>query len=150
MRYSLRLGSEELVSVDEELDHIKHYLEIEKIRLGDRISTDFKIDKAVHREKIPPLTLLPLVENAVKHGIEPLLEGGKISVSVEREKRYLKIKVTNPYDKSAKSAVGEKHGLKTLRSRIEHYYETSGNLVINKNNKFYNVVLYIPVGGRKR
>jgi two-component system LytT family sensor kinase len=144
LRYSLKLGREELVTIEEELDHIKSYLEIEKIRLGDRLKTEFEIDKGVIRERIPPLTLLPLVENSVKHGIEQLLKGGKISISIEQKRGNLKIKVINPYDVTAKPAKGEKHGLKTLKDRIERYYKTSGNLNVKKDEKFYTVTLYIP------
>ncbi|MEO0901398.1 MAG: histidine kinase, partial [Bacteroidota bacterium] len=74
-RYQLKATKEELVSLEEELDFVKKYLELEKARFEERLNIEINVSKELYSEKIPPMLLQPLVENSVKHGIANELRG---------------------------------------------------------------------------
>jgi LytS/YehU family sensor histidine kinase len=146
--YSLRYGKQELVTVQDELDHIKNYLGVESVRLGNRLKLQFDIDEKVLGTPVLPLTLLPLVENAIKHGIGQCIEGGTLSISIKKgsEDGDIHVEITNPYDQPSQPAAvrGEGLGLKTLKQRISAYYGARGRLVIWKDNQTFKTKLYFP------
>lgn len=148
--YSLRYGKQELVTVQDELDHIKNYLGIESVRLGNRLKLKFDIEKEVLDTRVLPLILLPLVENAIKHGIGQCIEGGTLSISIKKvsDDGDIHVEITNPYDQPSQPAAvrGEGLGLKTLKQRISAYYGARGRLVIWKDNETFKTKLYFPQG----
>lgn len=81
-----------MVSLEEEIDLVKAYLYIEKMRYGDRLTVTYDIDESIH-SWIPALSIQPLVENAVFHGISKKKEGGSIEVNVQREGQFVRIKI---------------------------------------------------------
>lgn len=83
MRYSLS-GGESFVSLGEELSSLREYLSFQAIRFGKRLSWDIRSDHEVEALPVPRFTLQPIVENAVRHGIEPKVEGGRVIVSAQR------------------------------------------------------------------
>lgn len=86
MRYVLDTtrGSSDRVTLQEEIDFVRDYLELEALRLGPRLKVDWQIDPATVNDPIPPLTLQPLVENSVLHGIAPQLQGGTVQIRARR------------------------------------------------------------------
>ncbi len=146
--YSLRYGKQEMVTVQDELDHINNYLGIESVRLGSRLKLKFDIEKKVLGTRLLPLMLLPLVENAIKHGIGQRIEGGTLSISIKKvsDEDDIQVEITNPYDQPAQPAAvrGEGLGLKTLKQRISAYYGARGRLITWKDNKTFKVKLYFP------
>lgn len=146
--YSLRYGKRELVTVRDEVEHVENYLGIESVRLGDRLQLRFDIDETVLDADILPLTLLPLVENAIKHGIGHCLEGGTLSITINRvpESGNIHISITNPYDEPSRPVRGEGLGLKTLKQRIAAYYGGRGQLRSWKDELAFNVELELPEG----
>ena len=86
----------ELVPLADEIALCRQYLDIEKLRLGERLQVDWSFDGVPVDLRIPPLMLQPLLENAVCHGIEPLDEGGVITVTFHTGKDELAIEITNP------------------------------------------------------
>jgi two-component system LytT family sensor kinase len=147
--YSLRYGKKQQVTVRDELDHITNYLAIEGERLGERLLVDLNVVETVLELPILPLTLLPLVENAIKHGIGQSLEGGTLSISITSDPDDLVVEVQNPYEKSSRPTKGEGMGLETLKKRINVYYGSSGRMMIDKNDSTFNVKLRIPTGNVK-
>ena len=143
--YSLRYGKKPQVTVRDELDHISNYLAIEGERLGERLKVDLNVAQTVHEQPILPLTLLPLVENAIKHGIGQSLEGGTLSISINQDANDLVVEVQNPYEKPSHPTKGEGMGLETLKKRINVYYGPSGKLIIHKNDTTFKVKLRIPI-----
>lgn len=83
-RYSINQTQENLVSVTEEIEIVNTYLEIEKVRFGDRISFKTDLDPALNREKIPRFLIQPLVENALKHGLKNVLSHGMLRISIKK------------------------------------------------------------------
>ena len=86
MRYVLdtRRGANDRVTLQEELDFVRDYLELEALRLGSRLRVEWLIDPATINQPIPPLTLQPLVENCIVHGIAPQLQGGTVRIEARQ------------------------------------------------------------------
>ncbi len=147
--YSLRYGKQELVTAGDEMEHIKNYLGIETARLGERLKLRFDIDESALHTPMPPLTLLPLVENAIKHGISQCLEGGVLEITLKREKGDIRIDVSNPYEKPHQPVRGEGLGIQTVKQRLAAYFGPTGQLVTKKGDTHFQVTLYFPSARKK-
>jgi LytS/YehU family sensor histidine kinase len=119
LRGSLRMGEKRLVSLTEEVDLLKAYLSIEQIRFGSRLQVAWELDPDTLAEPIPALLLQPLVENAIKHGIAGLTEGGVVKVISRREGNVLELRVENPVDEDTPVVHGLGIGLRQVRSRLQ-------------------------------
>ncbi len=127
MRYVLdtRRGASDRVSLQEELDFVRDYLELEALRLGTRLRVDWQIDPATLAAPIPPLTLQPLVENSIVHGIAPQLAGGTVRIQAAAEHDRLALRVSDDgagctWPRPEGSAPGGSGvGLSALRRRFE-------------------------------
>lgn len=95
LRRSLIMGKENLVRLDEELEMVSNYLELEKIRFEERLSVKWDIDSNLSGFMVPPFILQMLVENAIKHGISNLIEGGEILIETKRINDQIIITVMN-------------------------------------------------------
>lgn len=124
-RYALGATRQELVLLSQELDFIRTYLLLEQERFGKRL--DFSIDAPSAPALIPPMLLQPLVENAIKHGIEPSVDGGKISVTCVQQEGKTHIRIENtgyPYTGAAEDMFhGEGVGLSNTARRLQSQYE---------------------------
>ncbi|HPR17669.1 MAG TPA: histidine kinase [Candidatus Cloacimonadota bacterium] len=92
-RYSLQSGKKKLVTIREEMQVVRNYLEIEKLRFSERLNYSFQIDEKCLNFAIPPLILQTLVENSVKHGISPKIEGGEVMISIQNQSGMIEIKI---------------------------------------------------------
>ncbi len=142
--YSLRYGKQEIVTLKDEVEHIEDYLGIESVRLGERLTLEWNIDEAALSYPIPPLTLLPLVENSIKHGINQCLQGGTLSVSIYRKEGWTRIEISNPYEKPGKPIKGEGLGLKTIEQRISIHYNNRARVTKRKTGETFTVILDLP------
>jgi len=143
LRYSLNFSKKELVSLKDELDHINNYLGVEKVRLGKKLITSFEIDKSILEQKVLSFSLQPLIENTIKHGIEPSLEGGTITLIVKKTDDHIFIHISNPYDKN-KNQQSTGHGLTNLKSRLDKIYNTDAKILVHKGESAFSVKLYLP------
>ena len=94
LRYTVKSGSQELVQLNTELEITEHYLEIEKIHFEDRLHFDIQVDEDVVDRRIPPMSVQTLVENAIKHGISDLADGGDINLKIYQDEELV-IRVEN-------------------------------------------------------
>jgi len=139
------------ISLQEEISICKSYLQIEKLRLGERLKTNWQIDTDVEKDMIPPLLLQPLIENAVIHGIEPLTNGGTIDISAQhqQDKQSLKITVTNPCDSSnaecKTSGKGNQIALNNINQRLDALYKGEANFAVEQMDNKYIATINIPV-----
>lgn len=136
-------------SIQEELENTLLYLEIEKVRFGDRLQLDLntkemEADVAVSR-KIPALILQPLVENAIKHGLYQLIGDVTITISVITSSKETVLKVCNPFDPSAMgNSLGTGFGLSSLRRRLFLMYGRQDLVQTEDHNQQFCVTLTIP------
>ena len=112
LRYSLGKENHQLNTVEEEIANLMLYLEIEKVRFGDRLNVLADIDKSLWHLTLPNLILQPLIENSVKHGIYESLENVTIRVTAKYENDVLRVFMTNEFDPQAVSKKGKGIGLK--------------------------------------
>ncbi|HEX7879628.1 MAG TPA: histidine kinase, partial [Candidatus Eisenbacteria bacterium] len=132
LRRTLNLGSRERVSLAEELDLVRHYLEIEAVRFGARLTYELDVPADLNAIQVPPLLLQPLIENAVKHGVASRLDGGRIHLTARRESDRLYLSVTNPTDEEAAPVDGEGMGLDNVRRRLKATAAGRGTLEIRR------------------
>lgn len=144
LRYSLTYSSKDDVSVKEELDHIYNYLGVEKVRLGGRLRTSFEIDKKLLDKTILSFSLQPLIENAIKHGIEPTLAGGEVSVVLKNLEENIFVQVSNQYDKNNKNDNSIGHGLSNLKLRLNKFYGEEAKILVHKGEAAFSVKMYLP------
>jgi len=127
-RYTLKSAEKNTVTVDEELDIVRTYLEIEKVRFGERLQYEIICEDAVREFMIPALIIQPLVENSIKHGIASEVKGGIITVKVVREDGNCLISVIDN-GKGVGDAKGETgFGLRSIEERLQLRYGASSSL----------------------
>jgi two-component system, LytTR family, sensor kinase len=141
-RYLLR-SDRSFISLEEELKIIKAYLEIEALRLGPRLSTAICIDQDVLKAEIPVLSIQPLVENAVKHGVMPHASKGFVGLTVRSENDRLKIEVTNTGKFVANPRAGI--GLNNVRRRLALCYRFDAELSISSKDGLTVVCCSLPL-----
>ena len=121
LRMSLALGSQQVVPLDYEMEFVRAYLDIQQTRLGDRLRVEIDIPEELHDAQVPPLLLQPLVENAVLHGIAPLVRGGVVSVTARSTNDYLELTVADT-GSGLHTPMRERIGLSNVRHRLRHLY----------------------------
>ena len=134
----------ELISLADEIALGKQYLELEKLRLGERLAVDWQIADVSMALPIPPLMLQPLLENAVYHGIEPAPAGGTVSVSIARRGDELHISIANPTIGHAQHAAGNQIAVANIRERLALYYDLEARLEIEAGEQSYEVRIVLP------
>ncbi len=115
------------VALSEELDLCRKYLEIEGLRLGDRLLVEIEVDQRAEDALVPLLLVQPLVENAVLHGIEPAAVPGLVQLRVEQRGQYIHIMVTNPWH-GEDVRRGHQVGLSNVRQRLELLHDLEARL----------------------
>ncbi len=131
LRLTLNASDRQEVTLREELHFLDHYLLIEQIRFGDRLRVEKQIDAAALDTRVPILILQPLVENAVKHGIESQIAPGLVRITAERAGELLLLRVEDNGRGpavSAKGALKEGVGLSNTRSRLNELYGDRASL----------------------
>lgn len=146
-RESLRAGSQTRIPLATEIELVRRYLAIERLRFADRLAVDISLDPDLGGTTVPPLLLQPLVENAVRHGIGTLLDGGTISLVVARVDGRVAVTVENPFDPDEKRQ-GAGVGLKNVRARLETTYGSSAAIRAESLGHRYVVSLSFPADPR--
>jgi sensor histidine kinase YesM len=142
-RYNLSTDTKAYTSLGKELDVCQHYLAIEDIRLGDRLRINLNISPESKNAKIPTMGLLTIVENAIKHGIAHLKDGGTLTLNSKIENNMVIIDVINPYQSDLVKS-GTKVGLKNLTQRIELIFGKQGKLSQKTDHDTFHVNMSLP------
>lgn len=143
-RRTLRLGSERSIELREEIELARTYLQIEQIRFGRRLETRVEAAEEAVALRLPPLLLQPLVENAVRHGIGSMVEGGCVDIRASVEGERVRIIVENPADPDRPPSLGEGVGLANVRGRIEAMYGNEASMNVREEDGRFRVVLALP------
>ena len=142
-RYALT-DSQVLVPLREELSLCRRYLALEKLRLGDRLSTQWEISDYGEGVMIPSLTLQPILENAVYHGIQLLQEGGEITVSVRRIDDKMEIEVSNPLNRVLQQNKGNQMAMKNIRQRLHAHFGGQASVSAEAGETCYITTIRYP------
>ncbi len=146
MRYALSRKDEQPVSLQSELDNLRLYLEIEKVRFGEKLTTEENIETNCLDFKLPVMLLQPLYENAVKHGVYESTETVRIITEARMIDGFIEIIIKNNYDTVPSLRKGTGTGLLNVTRRLELFYGNKASIKTTKENNIYTVTLYIPAG----
>lgn len=134
LRASLENGGTQEVSLKEELEFLKNYLEIERTRFHDRLTIRLDVDPAALSARVPNLILQPLVENAIRHGIAPRASAGLVEIRAQRENGMVQLQVRDNgpgLSSSAPEKLSDGIGLSNTRARLEQLYGASHRFEIS-------------------
>jgi len=145
LRNTLQMGKNKVIPFDEEFKIIKDYLSLEQIRYEERLKTIIAIDPQSNSFQVPPLMIQTLIENAIKHGISKLTEGGLINFTTSVESNVLVIKIKNSGQLIDKKETDSGFGIKNTLQRLQLLYGKDASLEI-KNEDALTVIttLIIP------
>jgi two-component system LytT family sensor kinase len=144
LRYTLANNEQQKNKLKDELNNIKLYLEIEKIRFEDKFEFKEDMTEECLESEVPNMLLQPLFENAIKHAVYESLEKVSVNLKCCGENGYLKIEVTNSYDPEGKSKKGAGVGLKNINERLRLIYKQNDLMQVVKENGIFRVILFIP------
>jgi two-component system sensor histidine kinase AlgZ len=134
----------EFVSLAEEIALAQRYLAIEEVRFGDRIQVEWALDPSAMAAKLPPLLLQPLVENAVRHGVEPSALGAQIRISTQRRGSSVVIKVTNTVP-AGQGEGGTGVALDNVRARLSLLHDVQGQFQSALKDGVFQVRIQVPI-----
>ena len=142
LRFTLQYSREKLIPLDQELTEVEKYLSLEQLRFEGRLGVEILRPSWINQCTIPPAMLLTLAENAVKHGIGQLEEGGTIKIFVEMNENNLHIQIHNSgsYNHQENSGIG----LKQIRIRLEALYGNEASFTIRNEKNLVIAELIIP------
>jgi two-component system LytT family sensor kinase len=141
-RYSINQSQESLVPLHEEMEIVSTYLDIEKVRFADRINFHIQVDETLKNAKIPRFLIQPLVENALKHGLNNVTEGGELRIDIRKTDKILISIADN--GKPFPEELGMGYGLQSTYDKLELLYPNAYELQI-LNEPFKEVKIQIPL-----
>lgn len=150
LRRSLAMGERTSIALKEELDLVRNYLAIEQIRFGARLALDWQVAEESLGAQLPPLLLQPLAENAIKHGISGLTEGGTVRILVkaarDRENgERVDIAIENPFDPDQPPKKGLGLGLRQVRQRLQGRFGNRAAVETRLAEGSHKVLLSFPL-----
>src|SRR5499427_1517329 len=137
-----------LVSLEQELDLCRRYVEIEQSRLGDRLVVDWQVGAVHPRAKVPQLLLQPIIENAVRYGAEKVAGVCEITVRVRQHGFHLEVFVSNPIAREPIQREGNQIGLANIRGRLALIYDLEATLETRVRRERFELTLTLPVDSK--
>jgi two-component system sensor histidine kinase AlgZ len=134
----------ELIALGDELALCRQYLNLEQLRLGERLKVEWRIEPGVEQALVPPMLLQPLVENAVYHGIEPGIEPGVIEVRIARRDDRLTLQLSNPYYEEHQHRQGNRMALANIRERLLLHFDVEASLDTRVAGSRYEIGIVMP------
>jgi sensor histidine kinase YesM len=132
LRASLSRTREKATTLAQEMELVRAYMNIYKVRMGDRLRYRIEIPDQLKDRPFPPMLIQPLVENAIRHGLEPKIDGGEISILAQEKEDILRLAVSDTgvgFDEKSVSGIG----LSNIRERLQTLFEGRGRLVLEEN-----------------
>lgn len=142
----------DLLPLADEIALCRQYLDLEKLRLGDRLNVVWEVEAVPADVDVPPLVLQPLLENAVYHGIEPSGEPGTIRIGFARKGNELRVWLANPCAGNGEAVKGNRMALANIRERLALYYDLEARLetreeTLPDGSREYRVFIVLPCRG---
>jgi LytS/YehU family sensor histidine kinase len=145
LRGTLKKDEQQWGSLEEELQYLRLYLEIEKVRFGHRLQTVVECDQVTKQLQLPSLLIQPVVENAIKFGLYDTLEDVTITITTKKENNDLVIAIQNPFDaETASSLYGTGFGLASIQRRLFLLFARHDLLKTETKHHFFITTLIIP------
>jgi two-component system, LytTR family, sensor histidine kinase AlgZ len=144
LRQSLRLGSRTAVTLADEVALASEYLAIESVRFGDRLTVVVDVPPEAAVCALPPLLLQPLVENAIKHGVAGLLDGGTVTLTARVTGSTCEVTVRNAYDDDSPVSPGTGTGLANVRARLRAHFGGLATLEARGHSGAFVARLVVP------
>jgi two-component system sensor histidine kinase AlgZ len=147
----LLADARKLVPISAEREISRQYLEVEKIRLGDRLKVKWNVSNVPRSALIPALILQPLLENAIYHGIEPRFAGGTLSIDLWTEGKTLNAMISNPLPENpgASHSKGNKIAQDNIRQRLQTQFGNEASMQSFQEGGQYHVKLKMPIVERQ-
>jgi len=136
--------ADKLIALADELLVARQYLDMERRRLGDRLTVDWRVAELPAGAAVLPLTLQPLLENAVSHGIQALEKGGKLSVYGRAEGDQVVITISNPLAPEGSVTKGHGMAIRNIRERLSLAFGARASLLTNQDKERFYAVLSLP------
>lgn len=133
------------VSLQKEIELCQQYLRIEKYRLRERLRVEWDLPEKLPGIKIPTLLIQPLIENAIRHGIEPSVEGGQIQIRMLLKSSRIMLIIENPYRESAEGVSGNRMAMDNIRHRLQLYFGMEASCKTLAINDCFQVTLTLPL-----
>lgn len=150
LRHSLRLGSLPAVSLAQEVGLARQYLAIEQVRYAERLAVEIDVDPGVASCELPPLLLQPLVENAIKHGVAGLLDGGLVQIVARHRGDDCEVHIRNAYDPGEPRTPGTGMGLHNVRARLRTHFGSRGRVELHDDGSTFVVTLTWPASAARK
>jgi two-component system, LytTR family, sensor kinase len=145
LRGTLRKDDQQQVTLNEELQHLNLYLDIEKVRFGHRLRTEISCDDSCGTCVMPAMLLQPLVENAIKFGLYDTTEEVVVSIRAELDGNYLELIVQNPFDpKTSRPRQGTGFGLSGVQRRLYLLFARNDLMETHANDNIFTTIIKIP------
>jgi len=146
------LAAESSVSLEQEVALTRSYIELESLRLGDRLRVNWHIAEPQPEVSMPALTLQPLVENAIYHGIEPIHDGGSIDIGIAEIGDNIQINIANPVleDRSLQHREGNQMAVENIRERLHIAFGGAASMHLSEANETFTVTIILPANSTER
>lgn len=145
LRGTIKKEETQWVSLQEEMQYLQLYLDIEKVRFGNRLATAIESDEATQQLKLPALLLQPIVENAIKFGLYDTVGETIIRIETRQEGKELVVKVSNPFDPETSSPKqGTGFGLKSVHRRLYLLFARADLLTTEAKDNIFTTTVKIP------
>jgi two-component system sensor histidine kinase AlgZ len=140
----LMSDTRKLIPLEQELELCRQYLDIESLRLENRLNVDWRIEDLPDDAMVPPLILQPLLENAVYHGIEPSVQPGIISIQIQRKSERLEMTLSNPVPTTTRPQSGNKMALANIAERLQLHFDAEATLSTKSEDSRFEVRIVLP------
>ena len=141
---TLMADARHFVRLEEELELLERYADIEQLRLGERLRISWELDAAPSDALLPPMVLQPLLENAVYHGVEPATGPGEVLVRIERRGERVHATIENPHLEAGNQRAGNRMALDNIRERLALFFDAEASIATQTANGRYRVDIEIP------
>ncbi len=136
--------SRKLSPLAREVELCRQYLELEALRLGERLRVEWHTEKMPAEALVPPMILQPLVENAVYHGIEPGSAPGTVTINIYKYRDEVHLAIKNPFHEGGREQAGNKIALANIRERLSLHFDAEARLDTHVSGGAYQVRITLP------
>jgi len=134
----------DLAPLAREVELCRQYLNLEQLRLGERLKVEWRTERMPRDALVPPLVLQPLIENAVYHGVEPRLEPGVVSIEVYAAGEQVHAMLRNPYREANDRHAGSRMAVANIRERLQLHFDAEATLETKVVDEIYQVHIVMP------